>query len=405
VERVDVAVIGGGQAGLAASHHLERRGVDHVVLERRRVGETWRRRWDSFCLVTPNWTMDLPGHPYTGGDPDGFAPRDEIVAYLEGYASTLEVPVRTGCDVRSVERPRKDGFVVRTSGSDLHARALVLATGAYQKPHRPPGADTLPADILAIDVEGYTNPQALPDGTVLIVGSGQSGCQLAEELHEAGREVLLSCGRAPWAPRRIGGRDIVWWAVKDGFLDQRVEDLPVPEARLFANVLATGHGGGHDLHLRTLRAAGVELAGHFLGADGHRARFADDLLDSVAWGDQRFHMLVDDLPALAGRLGLPIPEIPHPEPFGPGGPTEVDLTGFGAAIFTSGFRPDYGALAPWPEAFDDLGFPIQRDGSSLVVPSLYFLGVHFLRTRKSSLMLGVGEDAEIVADSIRSALW
>lgn len=399
MERIDVAVIGGGQAGLAMSHSLSRVGVEHLVLERGSVGQTWRGRWDSFCLVTPNWSVQLPEHPYAGDDPDGYMPRDELVAYLEDYASEVSAPVREDVEVRTVERP-DDGFVLRTSAGDLGARAVVLATGAYQRPHRPRGAETLPADLLQIDVEGYRHPGALPEGPVLIVGSGQSGCQLAEELHEAGREVVLACGRAPWVPRRIGDRDIVWWAVRDGFLDQSVDELPTPEARLFANLLSTGHGGGHDLHLRTLRAMGVTLAGHFLGADDHRVRFADDLLESVAWGDQRYRMATEDIPKVAAELGLPVPEIPEPEPFGEGGPTEMDLTGFGAAIFTSGFRPDYGALAPWPDAFDEMGFPIQRDGASTVVPHLYFVGVHFLRTRKSSLLLGVGEDAAIVADAI-----
>jgi putative flavoprotein involved in K+ transport len=403
MERVDVAVVGGGQAGLAASHHLGLHGIEHVVLERGRVGETWRGRWDSFCLVTPNWTMELPEHPYAGSDPDGFAPRDEIVAHIEAFAGMLSTPIRTGVDVQTLERT-DDGFSLRTSDGELRARMVVLATGAYQEPHRPAGTRSLPPDLLRIDVEGYTNPDALPDGRVLVVGSGQSGCQIAEELHEAGRDVLLACGRAPWSPRRIGRRDVLWWAVRDGFVDQSVDDLPTPEARLFANVVTSGHGGGHDLHLRTLRAMGIELAGHLLGADDHRVRFADDLVESVAWGDQRFHMLVDDLPKLAAELGEPIPEIPQPEPFTQGGPTEVDLTGFGAVIVTSGFRPDYGRIAPWPEAFDEMGFPIQRDGASSVVPGLYFLGVHFLRKRKSSLIMGVSEDAEIVVGAIRSAL-
>ncbi len=402
MERIDVAVVGGGQAGLATSHHLSGAGIEHVVLERGRVAQTWRGRWDSFCLVTPNWTVDLPAHPYAGADADGYMPRDELVAYLERYASDVSAPVREGVEVSAIERA-DGGFVVRTPDGDLRARTVVLATGAYQRPHRPRGAETLPPEILRIDVEGYRSPDALPDGAVLVVGSGQSGCQLAEELHEAGRRVVLSCGRAPWAPRRIGGRDIVWWAARDGFLDQTVDDLPSPEARLFANVVATGHGGGHDLHLRTLRALGVELAGHFLGAADHRVRFADDLLESVAWGDERYRMATQDIPRTASELGLPVPEIPVPEPFGDPGPTDLDLHGFGAVIFTSGFRPDYGALAPWPGAFDAMGFPIQRDGASLVVPDLYFVGVHFLRTRKSSLLMGVGEDAGIVAGSIASS--
>jgi putative flavoprotein involved in K+ transport len=403
MQRTDVAIIGGGQAGLAMSHSLSKVGVEHVVLERGRVGQTWRDRWDSFCLVTPNWTVQLPDHPYSGDDPDGFLPRDEIVEYLEGYATEVSAPLREGVDVGSLERDG-DGFVLHTSDGDVTARAVVLATGAYPRPHRPATAGTLPGDVAQLDMPDYRNPASLPPGAVLIVGSGQSGCQLAEELHEAGREVVLSCGRAPWSPRRIGDRDMVWWAGETGFTDQRVEELPSPQARLFANILGTGHGGGHDLHLRTLRAMGVELVGHFLGAEAGRARFADDLLDSVAWGDERYRMLVEKIPEAAAAHGMPVPHIPEPEPFGEAGPTEVDLAGFGAVVFTSGFRPDYGSMVPWPEATDEMGFPVQKDGASSVVPGLYFLGVHFLRKRKSSLLMGVGEDAAIVAGTIaRSA--
>jgi len=368
-------------------------------LERRRIGETWRNRWDSFCLVTPNWTVQLPGHPYAGDAPDGFMPKAEIVDYLERYASAVTAPVRSGVDVDSISRD-DEGFTLRTSEGELRARAVILATGAYRRPHRPQVAAALPEDLMTLDVDDYRNPAELPDGPVMIVGSGQSGCQLAEELTEAGREVVLSCGRAPWGPRRISGRDIVWWAIEDGFLDQSVHDLPSPEARLVANVVTTGHDGGHDLHLRTLRAMGVVLAGHLSGVDGHRARFADDLLESVAWGDERYRMLTSGLPELAARLGLGAPEIPDPEPFGEGGPEEVDLSGFGAVIFTTGFRPDYGDLVPWPEAIDSHGFPRQQDGASLAVPGLYFVGVHFLRTRKSSLLYGVGEDAAMVASAV-----
>jgi putative flavoprotein involved in K+ transport len=402
MEDLDVVVVGGGQAGLATSHELASAGVEHVVLERGRIGESWRGRWDSFCLVTPNWTVQLPGMRYDGDDPDGYLPRDEIVGYLERYATSCAAPVREGVDVSSLETS-DGGFLLRTSEGDIHARAVVVSTGAYQRPHRPPGAATLPATLPRLDLEDYRNPSALPSGAVLIVGSGQSGCQLAEELLEAGREVVLSCGRAPWAPRRIGERDMVWWAVETGFLDETLSEQPSPSARLWANVLGTGHGGGHDLDLRTLRTAGVTLVGHFLGASGRVVRFANDLADSVAWGDERFRHTMGLVRGLVAERGLPMPQVPEPEPFDGSAPGEIDLANLGVVVFTGGFRPDYASWVRVPGAFDELGFPLHDEGASTAAPGLFFVGVHFLRKRKSSLLYGVGEDATIVARQIAGA--
>ena len=398
--RGDVVVVGAGQAGLAVSHELRDAGVDHVVLERGRVGQIWRGRWESFCLVTPNWFVQLPGHPYDGDDPDGFMARDEIAAYLERYVARFEAPVEEGIEVTSLGPGPDRGFLLETSAGEILARTVVLSTGAYQRPYRPAGAATLPAGLLQIDVEDYRNPAELPAGPALVVGSGQSGCQITEELHLAGREVFLACGRAPWFPRRLGDRDLAWWAHETGFLDAPLSSLPSPAARLAANVQATGASGGHDLHYRTLRKMGVTLLGRFLGADGRRARFAPDLGESVAWGDERNGQLMDLVRKLVAERGLPRPEIPEPEPFDGDAPKELNLSGFGAVVFTGGFRPDYESWVRFPGAFDELGFPIHEEGASTVAPGLYFVGVHFLRKRRSSLLNGVGEDAAIVARQI-----
>jgi putative flavoprotein involved in K+ transport len=217
MESVVVAIVGGGQAGLATSRELTKAGLEHVVLERGRVGETWRSRWDSFCLVTPNWTVQLPDGHYAGPEPDGFMPRNEFVAYLERYAAESGAPIRDHVAVRSVESLPGDGFVLRMSAGDIHANAVVVGTGAYQRPYRPAAAQTLPAELVQLDVDDYRNEQALPPGKVLIIGSGLSGCQIAEELSEAGRDVVVARGRAPWAPRRFGGRDLFWWHKKPAF--------------------------------------------------------------------------------------------------------------------------------------------------------------------------------------------
>lgn len=395
----DVLVVGGGSAGLSISHELSSLAIDHVVLERGRVGQSWRDRWDSFCLVTPNWSVRLPGGTYAGDDPDGFMPRDDIVAHLERYAATLGSPVREGVSVRTIEQV-PGGFVARTSDGDIDAARVVLATGAFQRAHRPAGSASLPAGLLQIDMEDYRNEAALPPGPVLVVGSGQSGCQLAEELREAGRDVVLACGKAPWAPRRFAGRDMVWWLEQSGFLGQPVASLPSPAARLGANPIATGHGGGHDLDLRTLRAIGVTLVGHFLGAAGREALFAPDLAETVAWGDDRYREIMGHVLRVADERSLEHPDVPDPAPLDCASAERVSLDGFGAVVFAGGFRPDFRSWLPWADAFDDLGFPIQADGASTVVDGLYFAGTHFLRTRKSSTLFGVGEDAAIVARSI-----
>jgi putative flavoprotein involved in K+ transport len=398
-----VVVIGGGQAGLAVSHELSALEVEHVVLERMRVAETWRGRWDSFCLVTPNWTMSLPGSPYIGPDPEGFVPRDDIVSYLEAYVASFAAPVREGVGVESLEPGPTGGFLLRTTEGELRTDVVVVCSGAYQRPHRPAIAGAFPTGVLVIDAEQYRNPDSLPAGRALIVGGGQTGCQIAEELQETGREVALACGRAPWAPRRFGGRDVVSWISETDYLDTPLGSLPSPAARLTANLQATGRGGGHDLHYRTLQAMGVQLLGRLVAVDGSHAHFADDLAESVAFGDARYadlrNLLRDQLPG----KGFPVPELPHPPPFRADPPCQLDLGDFGVAIFTSGFRPDYTRWVRFP-AFDELGFPLTYNGASTVVPGLFFCGVHFLRTRRSSLLFGVGNDATLVARSVAGRL-
>jgi cation diffusion facilitator CzcD-associated flavoprotein CzcO len=393
-------IVGGGQAGLAVSHELTQGGIAHVVLEKGQVGQAWRGRWDSFCLVTPSWNVRLPGHPYDGQDLDGFMARDEVVSYLERYAAGFQAPVSEGVEVTALRAGPGGGFVLETSAGEIAARAVVLGTGAYQRPWRPAVAATLPAGLLQIDVPEYRNPVDLPTGPVLVIGSGQSGCQIAEELNEAGREVFLACGRAPWLPRRIGDRDIVWWGVQSGFFDASLSSLPSPAARLTANVQHSGNRGGHDLNYRTLRASGVTLLGHFIGATGRVAHFAPDLREIVAWGDQRHAQFMNLVRKLSVERGLPQPSIAEPGPFSGEAPEQLQLDGFGAVIFATGFRPDYASWVHFPGAFDELGFPLQHDGASTVVAGLYFIGVHFMRTRKSALFTGVCEDAPLVARQI-----
>lgn len=389
-------VVGAGSAGLAVSHELGEAGVEHLVLERERVAQAWRGRWDSFTLVTPNWTLRLPGSGYTGHDPEGHVDRDTIVEFLQDYADHHAGPVREGVMVEALEPGETTRFRLRTDDGDLDADTVVVCTGAYPRPHLPAAASALPASLPVLDATSYHRPDDLPDGRILLVGSGQTGVQLAEELHLAGRDVVLACGRAPWAPRRVDGLDIVTWLERAGFFDQPRSALPGPAARLVANVQATGARGGHDLHYRVLQQMGVTLAGHVAGFADGRVTFAGDLADSVAFGDAR---LADLRRLLHERLGDEGPDLPEPEPFAADPPSHTDVADLGAVIFTAGFRPDYARWVRLP-VFDEHGFPVTDSDLSTAVPGLYFCGVHFLRNRRSSLLWGVGDDARIVARTI-----
>ncbi len=278
---------------------------------------------------------------------------------------------------------------------------MVIASGAYQKPHRPATASQIPASCCPqIDAENYTNPHSIPPGPVLIVGSGQTGCQLAEELYEAGRETYLACGRAPWMHRRLAGRDIIAWLLETPFMDHTLAHLQNQSWRLLANFQASGGRGGHSLNYRTLQALGVKLLGHFIGFQDGFAHFAPDLAESVAFGDARFFDMRGLIQESCKARGIKPPEIPAPPPFVADAPDRLDLRAFGAIIFTSGFRPDYSRWVRIPGAFDEHGFPIQKDGSSTVVQGLHFMGVHFQRKRKSATLYGAAEDATVLAESI-----
>jgi putative flavoprotein involved in K+ transport len=397
---IDAVIVGAGHAGLSMSRALTNHGVEHEVLERDDVAATWRGRWESFCTVTPNFLIGLTDQGYDGDDPEGFLPRDEIVGFLERYAEGA--PVRTGVEVTRVEKA-DDGFLLTTPDGPVATKVMIAATGAFQRPFVPDGIASLRGTLAVQHVDGYRSPSELPDGGVLIIGSGQTGAQLAEELREAGRDVVLACGKSPTVVRRFGGHDSLWWLAEIGFHEQTLEMAGGPPARLGANPIATGHGGGHDLGFRTLQASGVELVGHFEGADGGEIRFADDLAATVAWGDERFHMMMGGIGKLIADRGLDV-ELPTLEPFVCEPATSIPLDRFTSVLCTGGFRPNYGAWLPWADAFDDMGFPIQTDGESSVVDGLFFTGVHFLRKRKSSTLWGAGEDANVVAGRVATQL-
>ncbi|MDQ4213687.1 NAD(P)-binding domain-containing protein [Microbacterium sp. ASV81] len=393
-----VVIIGAGQAGLAVSRGLTVRDVAHTVLERARVGQAWRDRWDSFTLVTPNWTLALPGSPYAGGDPEGHVPRDEIVEFLERYRWRWDLPVREGVAVEGLAAGEEHPFRLRTSEGTMDADTVVVCTGAFQRPLRPP-AWRFPDAVPVLDALDYRSPASIGDGAVLVIGSGETGCQIADELRLAGHEVYLSCGRAPWYPRRLGGLDIVTWINRVGFYEQRLTDITAA-IRLIANPQFTGADGGRDLNYRTLHASGVILLGHLDRTDGTTAWFADDLAASVAFGDARWADLRALFAAKLPEAGYPIPPMePVPDPFVPADPiASLDLSGFAAVILAAGFRPDYSWI-DFP-VFDEIGYPVTSAGAVVDVPGLYFCGVHFMTRRRSGFLFGVGDDAEAVAEAI-----
>jgi putative flavoprotein involved in K+ transport len=399
-ERVDTVVIGAGQAGLATSYLLTQRGREHLVLEQGRIGETWRtQRWDGFHLNTPNWGQRLPGYHYDGPDPDAFAPLADVIAYLEGYAGVHDAPVRTGVRVVGL-RPEAGGWRVTLDGDELHATNVVVATGAFRKPHLPAAAESAPSDVLELHTSDYRRPEQLPAGGILIVGSGQSGCQIADELLGAGRDVYLSVGRCTWLPRRYRGYDVLRWLLETGLADQTVESLASPDARLACNPAVSGDDGGHDCNPRWLAERGVVLAGRLKAIDGHRVVFASDLDDNLGKGDEFVAALVARMDEHARAAGLELPEESLDEEHS--SPARVDVldvreAGVGTILWASGFRPDF----EWIDApvFDGEGRLLQTRGVS-VIPGLYFVGLHWLHKRKSALFVGVGEDAEHVVSHL-----
>lgn len=396
-------MIGAGQAGLSASYHLTQRGREHVVLERGKVAETWRsQRWDGFYLNTPNWTLQLPGHEYVGPEPDAFNPLAGTIEYLENYARKVPAPVRTGMNVTTVRPRDAGGWVVTANGEELEAANVVVATGAFQRPHIP---DVGAGDVFQLHAVDYRRPEQLPPGAVLVVGSGQTGCQIAEELLNAGRRVYLAVGNCPWFPRRYRGRDLMHWALAVGLMDQTVDTLPSPAARLACNPALSGNDGGHDCHPRTLAARGATLVGRVERIDGTGVSFAPGLDANLAKGDEfvaNFRAKVDEYVVASG---LDVPE-EEEEPLEPApvsdGTLGLDLRerDVSTILWTTGYRPDFSWIAvPLDDGF---GWPAQQRGVT-AYHGLYFVGLNWMHKRKSALFVGVGEDAEhVVSHLVRS---
>jgi putative flavoprotein involved in K+ transport len=402
-------VIGGGQAGLATSYWLTQAGIQHLVLERQeRLGGSWHDRWDSFCLVAPNYTLLLPGMPYAGPDPDGFMPRDEVVRYVQEYAREVRAPLRLGTTVDRLIAA--DGrFEARSGETTFVARNVVLATGPYQRPGIPATSHRLASRVQQIHSHHYRRPAQLADGGVLVVGSGQSGTQIAEELHQSGRQVHLAVSTCPSLPRRYRGRDVIWWLLQ-WFLHGRevgvpfptVDDLPSPAARFGCFPHLSGKDGGHDISLRRMAREGVRLHGRLESTSGVCVRFSDDLAERLAAVDKGFdEELRPGFDAFIAAAGIDAPpdDRPPPDDFVPPTSTELDLdaAGIGAVVWATGYQLDFG----WVDlpVMDEWGYPRHTRGVT-EYPGLYAVGLPWLYSEPSSVFAGVGADAEHVVAHI-----
>ena len=408
---VDTLVIGAGQAGLATSYWLGQAGVEHLLLERRpELGGAWQDRWDSFFLNTPNFAFLLPGMTYDGPEPDAFLPRDEVISLVRNYAQRIAAPVQPGTEVTRVARAAgfgtDGGFAVETDQGSWLARNVVLANGAYQRPRIPASAAKLPQRITQLHSHDYRNPAQLPDGAVLVVGTGQSGGQITEDLLAAGREVHLSVSACPEAPRRYRGQDTFYWLLQVnlhgpeyGVKGLQAAQLPSPAARFMCNPLISGNDGGHSIHLRELGRRGVRLHGHFEGTDDGVLAFSDDLTARLAMVEagfgQRMQVMLDGYIAAAG-IDAPVAEpVPADDWLPPSSGARLDLEaeGIASVIWCTGYGLDFGFLDI--PVLDDWNYPRHSRGVT-EVPGLYAVGLPWLTKHASSTVAAVGLDAEYV---------
>jgi len=401
----DVIIVGGGQAGLSASWHLKQAGIDHIILEKNRPGHVWRtERWDTFCLVTPNWQCRLPGFDYSGSDPYGFMLRDEIVQYIENYVESFNPPLRCGISVSRISQDARGLFVVETSDGLYTAGQVVIAAGGYQIPIIPRFAERLPDDIAQIHSSNYKNPHSLPEGATLVVGSGQSGCQIAEDLHIAGRKTYLCVGGAPRVARMYRGKDVVEWLDLMGYYDLPVHSHPLKEGiRDRTNHYVTGRDGGREIDLRKRALEGMELAGELRDICGDTMYFKPDLEENLDSADAVSESIKKSIDNFIEKNDFDAPvELPYVAPWRPQ-EERLELNyreaGITSIVWCIGFRTDYS----WIDipVFNGQGKPQHTRGVT-PVPGFYFLGLPWLYTWGSGRFSGIARDAAHIAGYIES---
>jgi putative flavoprotein involved in K+ transport len=405
--RIDVVIVGAGQAGLTMSWHLRRAGREHVLLDRRAtLGGGWQDRWDRFRLVSPNWTASFPGAPYDGSDPDGYMPRDEIASRVARYAATIDAPVVLQAAVERL-RVAGDGFELDTNHGPVRAREVIVATGGFHIARIPQVAGTLPPRVLSLHSAAYRRETDLPPGAVLVVGSGQTGVQLVEELRAAGRAVYLGVGATGRVPRRYRGRDIFFWLSQLGERGDalgtplpNVATLPDPRRRLAGNPHLSGHDGGHDTDLRQIAQSGTTLLGRLMAFDGERVHLAADLGANLAFADgffeERFRKLIDAFIEASG-MDCPAAEPTATIAFEPPVIEELDLAsaGISTVLWATGYQQDFGWIEP--PITDEMGFARQVRGVT-EIPGLYLIGSLWQHDQRSATLFGVGRDARILAE-------
>ncbi len=395
--KTTAVVIGAGHAGLAMSHCLDSRSIDHVILERGEVAHSWKtERWDSLRLLTPNWMSRLPGYGYEGDDPDGFRDMPQTIAFIEGYAKSFSAPVKTRTTVTSVT-PGGDGYRVRTDQGEWECRCVVLASGACNLPCIPEVAEALPSAIETISADRYRNPEQIADGGVLVVGASATGTQIGEELHRSGRPVTIAVGEHIRAPRVYRGRDIKVWMDKAGILDDdylEIDDLQ--RARGVPSLQLAGSDDRHMTDLNRLTDRGVRIVGRLVGVSDGKAQFSGSLLNQCALSDLKMNRLLDRIDEWVTENGLD-GECDPPHRFEStrvegSPPLQLDLNkeGIKTVLWACGFRPDYSWLDV--PVFDRKG-RIRDDAGVVDSPGMYLLGLPFLRKRKSSLIDGAADDA------------
>jgi putative flavoprotein involved in K+ transport len=413
LDHFDVVVIGGGQAGLGVGYYLGALGTKFVIFERGRVGETWRsQRWDSFAVNTPNWANRLPGDPYEGDQPDGFYHRDQLVEYFERYAAKFDLPVVEGVTVIGVDADDDHGFRVayeKATGAvdTVTAKNIVVASGIMQAPKIPRVRELFPESLLQLHASDYRSPGHLPPGAVVVIGGGQSGCQISMDLIRAGREVYLCTSKVGRLRRRYRQRDVVEWGEDMGFWDVAVEDLDDPAIEFAAQPQVSGLGRfGSTLSLQSMSRDGIHLMGRLSNVDNGVLRTDNSLGEHIAFADERsaeFTKKIEDWISSNGFNAGPIEEDPNDRPAGPevaeSGITELDLTqaDVRSVIWCTGFTAEF----DWIHApvTDEKGRPMHRRGVS-PVPGIYFLGFPWLHSRKSGIIHGIDEDARYIADTI-----